>query len=289
VIAIIGVLVGLLLPAVQAAREAARRMQCVNNLKQIGLATHNIHDTRGALPPLCARDQYSAITEGLYKGHKGFTVFTFLLPYIEQDPLFQEHVTYTAPSGYVTIGPSTPHFKFVGTYLCPSDATGESRASNLAFEANGWATGNYAANYLVFGNPAATTDALRVQGKTKLAHLVDGTSNTVLFTEKYRWCTSTAPNFFSNLWMDATNRWRPAFCTGTINRTGVATGTPCPKFQSRPIWNLNCDPSRPQSPHSGGINVCLGDGSISFLSASIADTVWFAVTDPRDGAVVSLE
>lgn len=75
VIAIIGVLVALLLPAVQAAREAARRMQCTNHLKQFGLAVHNFHDTRQGLPPSCAAF-----------GHH--TMFTLLYPYMEQQPLW---------------------------------------------------------------------------------------------------------------------------------------------------------------------------------------------------------
>jgi prepilin-type N-terminal cleavage/methylation domain-containing protein len=290
VIAIIAILIGLLLPAVQKVREAAARTQCSNNLKQIGLATHGIHDSNGALPPLCAPNQFTAITQGPYRGPIGFTVFTFLLPNLEQEPLFREHSTYTtANGGYVAIGSSTPHWKFVKTFQCPSDTNEGLRASNLAFEPNGWATGNYAANFLVFGNPSAATDALRVQGSAKLNTLPDGTSNTLMFTEKYRFCTSSPPNFFSNLMVDSTNLWRPAFCTSGINRLGVATGTPCLKFQDRPIWNQTCDPSRPQSPHTGGIQVCMGDGSVRYVNSRMTDAVWAAAADPQDGQVFSFD
>src|SRR5437879_12161588 len=90
VIAIIAVLIGLLLPAVQKVREAANRMKCSNNLKQLGLATHAIHDTYNVLPPLTAPDQSSASTiSGPYKGAVGDTVFMWLLPYVEQNNLFQ--------------------------------------------------------------------------------------------------------------------------------------------------------------------------------------------------------
>ncbi|MDR1960617.1 MAG: DUF1559 domain-containing protein, partial [Planctomycetaceae bacterium] len=78
VIAIIGILIALLLPAVQAAREAARRMQCTNNLKQIGLAVHNFHDTRQGLTPLCVGN-YDKVS-----------FFYLLCPYIEQQPLYDQ-------------------------------------------------------------------------------------------------------------------------------------------------------------------------------------------------------
>src|SRR5262245_66297433 len=90
VIAIIAILIGLLLPAVQKVREAAQRLTCQNNLHQIGLATHTLSDANNFLPPLCAPDQHSPITfaAGPYNGAVGFTVFDWLLPFIEQCNLY---------------------------------------------------------------------------------------------------------------------------------------------------------------------------------------------------------
>src|SRR5262249_8836360 len=91
VIAIIGVLIALLLPAVQQVRTAAARIQCGNNLKQIGIAIHSLHDTNGVLPPLAAPNAVQPITvDDVYKGAVGFTVFHWLLPYIEQDNIYKE-------------------------------------------------------------------------------------------------------------------------------------------------------------------------------------------------------
>src|SRR2546423_4634832 len=89
VIAIIAILIGLLLPAVQKVREAAARSTCANNVKQIGIAFHALHDTYGLLPPLVAPSSGNALTvKGPYNGAVGFTVFDWLLPFIEQGPLY---------------------------------------------------------------------------------------------------------------------------------------------------------------------------------------------------------
>ena len=85
VIAIIAILIGLLLPAVQKVREAARRMTCTNNLKQIGLASHHHHDTYGVFPPGWVQAPFTVPQGKIIQGGHGF--FPFLLPYLEQEPL----------------------------------------------------------------------------------------------------------------------------------------------------------------------------------------------------------
>ena len=85
VIAVIGMLLALLLPAVQAVREAARRIECANNLKQLGLAAHGFHDSHGAFPP--GLDQFEASSSPRYRGT---SVFTFLLPYLELGTLLAD-------------------------------------------------------------------------------------------------------------------------------------------------------------------------------------------------------
>src|SRR5438093_8820809 len=119
VIAIIAILIGLLVPAVQKVREAAARVQCENSLKQLGLATHALHDNYKKLPPLCAPSQHHAITAvgAPFGGAVGFTVFDWLLPYVEQGPLYNasNRDVNTIVSGRAVYATPIP------IYLCPSD------------------------------------------------------------------------------------------------------------------------------------------------------------------------
>jgi prepilin-type N-terminal cleavage/methylation domain-containing protein len=136
VIAIIGILVALLLPAIQAAREAARRSQCANNLKQLGLACHNYHDTRKALPPARYRDKYS-------------TWFAFIMPYMEQS---NEYDLWDFDKPYTDPVNKRARTVFIPTYFCPSrrGAGGEgllAPASAASIYNTQGSTGDYAGNY----------------------------------------------------------------------------------------------------------------------------------------------
>ena len=116
VIAIIGILIALLLPAVQAAREAARRMACTNNLKQIGLALHNYHDTHRTLP--IGWLGFDAAGTANFEGNPGWAWSTRILPFLEQQPLYED-IDMNAP--IVAAGNAQASLTVVPTFLCPSD------------------------------------------------------------------------------------------------------------------------------------------------------------------------
>lgn len=210
VIAIIGILIGLLLPAVQAAREAARRMQCTNNLKQLGLALHNYHDVCGALPAARALLGNSTTIENANAGKHAagrFSTFCFLLPYMEQQTIWDQLVSYTdstANPRMTTPVVSSTNFPALGTringFICPSDGN----ATQESTDGNGLARLNYVSCrgdglWNINRNPkdegsAAAKIAHRgifwVGEFPTLSVITDGTSNTVAFSETITFTTA---------------------------------------------------------------------------------------------------
>jgi len=178
VIAIIAILIALLLPAVQKVREAANRTTCVNNMKQVGIATHAIHDVYRSLPPLAASSDalnLSALSGPYQTANSGYTVFAWLLPFIEQDNVYK---AITAASGSTLAIRRT----VIKPYVCPSDPSSPGGTTSLGTVTDvlGEGVSNYVANYLVFGNP--TTGSLAGNARIP-ATFIDGTSNTVLAIE----------------------------------------------------------------------------------------------------------
>ena len=196
VIAIIAVLMGLLLPAVQKVREAATRLRCQNNLKQLGLACHAYHDQEGKFPG------------GLYQKfspYSGYSMFVMLLPYVEQSQIY-DRWDFSNYANNMSGGTNAPSASLISVYLCPSDQGLESAfqltdsGNNSGVEFDGHYSGtSYAGNggtFNYYPNDVPEYDGIfstvgpasapnRDQNPIKLTQIKDGTSNTLLIGEKY--------------------------------------------------------------------------------------------------------
>jgi prepilin-type N-terminal cleavage/methylation domain-containing protein/prepilin-type processing-associated H-X9-DG protein len=277
VIAIIAVLIALLLPAVQSAREAARRIQCVNNLKQMGIALHNYHDALGTFPSsYLAR---SAFISGASDTAPGWGWASMILPQLEQAPLFS---AINAGLPVEAVVNSTVVQVILTGYLCPSDPSvsgpfpvTDAAGNPLAIVA----PTSYAA--CVGNDQADTTTGLNNDGlgngvmfrnsRIRVADIIDGTSNTILAGER--------------AWSINEGTW-PGVVTNGVIRRGPTN--PCPTtgalFYLAPtlvlahcnVLNTDTDPDGGlddySSFHPGGANFVFADGSVRFLKSVLRNS-----------------
>lgn len=289
VIAIIAILIGLLLPAVQKVREAAARSTCQNNMKQIGLAMHNFHDSMGFFPP-------GGVSTTPYPrlgtvGQHGMLVFT--LPHIEQGNLGR---IYLLTQDWRDTGNRAAVATPVKTFICPSTPESPGRTYSFTF---GGSTGNaaisdYAANNRCDGDlssalgiadaqSTAALGMLRVNELVRIADVTDGTSSTFLLHEDagrpnlYRVQKKVAGTVSGGGWADRDNE----FITHGYNAAGTATPGPC---------FMNCtNNNEDTSFHTGGANLCMTDGSVRFVRSSIDMRTWCRLVSRNGGEVVSLD
>lgn len=295
VIAIIGILIALLLPAVQAAREAARRTQCSNNLKQIGLGLHNYHSARKAFPP-----------GGVLRNNQGHSWWVLICPYVEETSIYQRFQSNTDTTGWV--GDTGNAFNraivqnvFISFMRCPSsslpmfglDTPDQLNANVMSPTYAGVAGANDHSTSKAMPPPSAPGRLsfggalIRVKA-IPISKITDGTSSTLQVVEQSDFCksvTGTLEDCRSDCWhgfpmgpglgQPITER---AFNTTTIlhrvnEKSYAAVGVAG-----------NCGPNRPfQSVHSGGAIALFCDGSVRFISETIAIQTLYDLANRDDG------
>jgi prepilin-type processing-associated H-X9-DG protein len=325
VIAIIAILIGLLVPAVQKVREAAARIQCQNNLKQCSLGMHDLH---GA---------YQAFPSGKGPSYAGAAKYArwgqmaYLLPFIEQDNLYQS-IDFTNPPSTPGMGgivnfmpaytsPSAANDMacrtLVKTYICPSDTA--NALGNWPGQCN--YLGNMGTTYMCDvseQNPSTLDPGARADGifyflsKIRFADITDGTSNTAMFSEKLR--GQGAPNPRTDMYiMPSQNSIDTTYAA--CNATDTSTATPltskqgyswvmgemcCSTYNHVSTPNTLSCASTPfpgnmanmamqvsaSSRHTNGVNVALCDGSVRFVSNSISLATWRALGSRDRGEVL---
>jgi prepilin-type processing-associated H-X9-DG protein/prepilin-type N-terminal cleavage/methylation domain-containing protein len=275
VVGIMAALIALLLPAVQVAREAARRVGCLNNMKQMGIALQSYHDAVGTFPMGYVAS--GAFIDGASDTSPGWGWSAMILPQLDQNPLFTAG-NFALP--VEAVQNTTVIQSMITTYLCPSDLTnGPFPVTDAAGVALAIAApSSYAA--CVGGNETDTATGINKDGlgtgvffrnsRTRLADIIDGASQTIAVAER--------------AWSKASGVWAGAVTSGTIRR-GPQNGCPTTGALFYPaatlvqahchLINTNSDPDGGlddcSSLHPGGANFLFADGSVHFLENILGD------------------
>jgi prepilin-type N-terminal cleavage/methylation domain-containing protein len=323
VIAIIAILIGLLLPAVQKIREAANRIKCTNNMKQLGLAAHNHHDAKGTLPP-CVQMRQTVGNPADYNQPFGPNWAVLLLPYIEQDNLYNQYQD--SITNYMATGDQTwrnMRSQVIKMYLCPSDSGGSSIPCARA--GGNWARGNYGANagtgmFWIGANEGAITTVnglmaestwgisgyyasnvsglpgggvFPVNNGITLAFISDGTSSTVMFDELR---IGPSQNDLRGSWAMGQAGASIASANGRIDSPGPNISysgyDDIQGGDDRQDIGMGCCPScgswqvTAKSRHPGGVLLCFADGSVKLARNGIDTRTWFLLHSRNDGQAI---
>lgn len=282
VIAIIGILVALLLPAIQAAREASRRTQCSNNLKQLGLGLQNHHDVLQRLPPGGAQDQSPF---GTAAGGEGSSWLVYILPYIEMGPLYDTFL-FTSGSGWGT-GAATNNYNLVNNvampgYRCPSSplpqfATGTGYGgtnpalptyAGVSGAINGLIPGYTESRTSTGGGGAgcctggivAAAGVLFPNSKTNYRDILDGTSNCLAVAEQSNFIITT--DGVKNAWNAGSGDGWLIGVNATSTPPNFNNGGDARAFNTTTIrYPVNQNGTWPPGGNCGGMGVCINVGN----------------------------
>ena len=285
VIAIIATLIGLLLPAVQSAREASRRSSCSNNQKQLGLAMHNYYTAKGRLPP--GRKSYVTATSGTQFS----PTVAYVLPFIEERgraDLYDFKLNWDKQLAVVG--------QVIPAYQCPSDT---SQTMQLALGTGGERKGSYGLNW---GQNITSTPFLVARGKApfagqygaKFAEITDGTSKTLMLMEMIQAPSDTgqAVDRRARIWNPSGGTYQ-VFTKETPNSKADDVST----CADRPEIGLPCTNVSPveatytlvsRSRHVGGVTVAFCDGSVRFVTEDVDLAAWQAASSINLGETAVL-
>jgi prepilin-type N-terminal cleavage/methylation domain-containing protein/prepilin-type processing-associated H-X9-DG protein len=286
VIGIIAVLIGLLIPAVQKVREAANRMRCSNNLKQVGLALHNFHDVHGYFPPAVVDGPLPAVGVTTTAQHGNMP---FLLPYLEQQVMYNQYhrnLDWSKPGNQSVV---SRHLKVL---QCPSAEANRETYTTVGtyLEDKGvFACSDYAAFAMVpqalidsgfVDSPATPDGVMKKNVLSRMADITDGTSSTILYAED-----AGRPQ----LWHRG-KRIPDALISGGpwAGRNLIWGGLP--EFDEPPPWPcaINCSNHREiYSFHPDGANAVFADGHVHFLKVGMSLRVLAALVTRAGGETVS--